>query len=164
MRAGLPRTLALRAGRLPHAFDIRARSATGERRLLSITPMLLAGWASEPPLVLHLFDLGPADDGHSVARRAVREEGARAVATESGRDPATAPRAALTDRELQVLRRVAAGRTTEQIADVLDISVHTVPNHVRNVRRKLGARSRLDAVVTAMRQGVLESPRERTSG
>ena len=94
----------------------------------------------------------------------MREEGAGAVATESGRDPATAPRAALTDRELQVLRRVAAGRTTEQIADVLDISVHTVPNHVRNVRRKLGARSRLDAVVTAMRQGVLESARERTSG
>ena len=109
MRAGLPRTLALRAGNLPHAFDIRARGATGERRLLSLTPMLVAGWASEPPLVLHLFDLGPADDGHSVARRAVREEGARAVATESGRDPATAPRAALTDRELQVLRRVAEG-------------------------------------------------------
>ena len=52
----------------------------------------------------------------------------------------------------------------EQIADELGISVHALPNHVRNARRKLGARSRLDAVVTAMRQGVLESPRERTSG
>ena len=109
VRAGLPRTLALRAGNLPHAFDIRARGATGERRLLSLTPMLVAGSASEPPLVLHLFDLSPADDGYGVAWRAVREEGARAVATESGRDPATPPRAALTDRGLQVLRRVAEG-------------------------------------------------------
>ena len=109
VRAGLPRTLALRAGNLPHAFDIRARGATGERRLLSLTPMLVAGSASEPPLVLHLFDLSPADDGYGVAWRAVREQGARAVATESGRDPATPPRAALTDRGLQVLRRVAEG-------------------------------------------------------
>ena len=126
--------------------------------------MLVAGWASEPPLVLHLFDLSPADGGYGVARRAVREEGARAVATESGRDPATPPRAALTDRGLQVLRWVAEGRATEQIADELGISVHTVRNHVRNARRKLGVRSKLDAVVTAMRQGALESPRELASG
>ena len=37
----------------------------------------------------------------------VRDEGAQAVATESGSDPATAPPPALTDHELQVLRRVA---------------------------------------------------------
>ena len=83
---------------------------------------------------------------------------------QSGSDPATVPRPALTDRELQVLRRVAEGRTTKQIADELDISVHTVRNHVRSFRSKLRASSKLDVVMTAMRQGVLESPLERASG
>ena len=61
----------------------------------------------------------------------------------------------------RVCATASAGRVTEQLADELEISVHTVRNHLRNARRKLGARSRLAAVVTAMRQGVLESPRER---
>ncbi len=38
---GCPALLALRAGRLPHAFDIQARSAAGERRLLSLTPVIV---------------------------------------------------------------------------------------------------------------------------
>ena len=70
---GCPALLALRAGNLPHAFDIRARGATGERRLLSITPMLVAGWASEPPLVLHL--VRPAPRGRWIRCRATRRAG-----------------------------------------------------------------------------------------
>lgn len=61
----------------------------------------------------------------------------------------------LTDRELEVLRLLARGKSTQAIADELDVSIHTVRNHVRNLTQKLGAHSKLEAVTTALRDGIL---------
>ena len=57
-----------------------------------------------------------------------------------------------------MLRLVALGQTADQIARDLDISPHTVRNHVSNFRRKLDARTKLEAVLTAMRLGILDYP------
>jgi DNA-binding CsgD family transcriptional regulator len=54
-----------------------------------------------------------------------------------------------------VLRHLAVGASTEQIARELNISVETVRNHIRAVLRKLGARSRLEAVAKARSQGLI---------
>lgn len=62
----------------------------------------------------------------------------------------------LSARELQVLRRVADGVGTTTIADELGLSVHTARNHVRNLMTKLGAHSRVEAVVLATRLGLIE--------
>lgn len=51
----------------------------------------------------------------------------------------------LTDRELEVLRLVAAGRTNREIADELVISQHTVARHLQNTYAKLGVSSRTAA-------------------
>jgi PAS domain S-box-containing protein len=55
----------------------------------------------------------------------------------------------LTPRQLEVLRLLAGGRSTEQIADGLHISRETARNHVRHVLRALGAHTRLEAVAHA---------------
>ena len=65
----------------------------------------------------------------------------------------------LTDRELDVIDLLAAARSTSEIAEALDLSIHTVRTHVQNVLAKLDARSKLDAVAQARRLGLL-----RTSG
>jgi DNA-binding CsgD family transcriptional regulator len=57
---------------------------------------------------------------------------------------------ALTDREQEVLRLVAAGEPTRRIAGQLGISRETVETHVRAGMRKLGARTRTEAAVRAM--------------
>lgn len=62
----------------------------------------------------------------------------------------------LTARELEVLRAIAAGQGTADIARALVLSEHTVRNHVRNVLAKLGAHTKLEAVVTAARAGLIE--------
>ena len=78
------------------------------------------------------------------------------VATQSGDEPAAVSvEGLLSRRETQVLELVAAGTTTGQIAEEMRISVHTVRNHVRNLRRKLDARTKLEAVATAFRRGLL---------
>ena len=64
-------------------------------------------------------------------------------------------RPALTGREREVLRLVAQGLDNRSIADRLFISSHTVLNHIRNVCRKLKARNKLEAVLTAMRLDLL---------
>ena len=65
-----------------------------------------------------------------------------------------APR--LTDREMQVLEQVAQGLNNRDIAKELFISENTVKNHVRNILEKLHLHSRMEAVVYAVREKLLE--------
>lgn len=61
----------------------------------------------------------------------------------------------LTPREKQVLQKVADGRTTEQIAQDLHISVYTVRRHFQNLMRKLGIHSKAEAVALALRRRLI---------
>ena len=70
------------------------------------------------------------------------------------RQQVPAPR--LTDRELQVLRLVAQGMNNRDIARQLYIAENTVKNHVRNILEKLQLHSRMEAVVYAVREKLLE--------
>jgi DNA-binding NarL/FixJ family response regulator len=69
---------------------------------------------------------------------------------------ADAPRPAITEREADVLRRLAWGYSNKEIAAELDISVKTVEVHKANASRKLGLRGRIDIVRYAMLQGWLK--------
>ena len=63
--------------------------------------------------------------------------------------PAPPPHPGLTPRQVEVLRLLERGHSTNQIADELHLSVETVRNHVRGVLRALGVHSRLEAVTLA---------------
>jgi pimeloyl-ACP methyl ester carboxylesterase/DNA-binding CsgD family transcriptional regulator len=63
----------------------------------------------------------------------------------------------LTPREVQVLRRVAAGSTNKKIAGDLGVAVSTVERHLVNLYTKIGARGRADAIAYALRHG-LDTP------
>jgi len=69
--------------------------------------------------------------------------------------------ATLTGREREVLGLLARGNSTEEIAATLFLSMHTVRNHVRNILTKLHARTKLEAVVTAARAGIVDLSPER---
>jgi two-component system NarL family response regulator len=62
----------------------------------------------------------------------------------------------LTDRELQVLKLVAQGMSNREVAEELFISENTVKNHVRNILEKLHLHSRMEAVVYAVREKLLD--------
>jgi DNA-binding NarL/FixJ family response regulator len=70
------------------------------------------------------------------------------------RQQVPAPR--LTDRELEVLKLVAKGLNNRDVAKQLFISENTVKNHVRNILEKLQLHSRMEAVVYAVREKLLE--------
>ncbi|HXF36455.1 MAG TPA: response regulator transcription factor [Actinomycetota bacterium] len=62
----------------------------------------------------------------------------------------------LTERELEVLRLVAQGLANRDIAKQLFISENTVKNHIRNILEKLHLHSRMEAVVYAVREKMIE--------
>jgi DNA-binding NarL/FixJ family response regulator len=61
----------------------------------------------------------------------------------------------LTARELEVLRMMATGLSTEALATKLFVSTNTVRNHVQSVLIKLGAHSKLEAVAIGIREGLV---------
>lgn len=61
----------------------------------------------------------------------------------------------LTARELEVLRHLAAGSTTERTAKELGVSKTTVNNHVQHLMKKLSAHSRLEAIRRAEQAGLI---------
>ncbi len=78
------------------------------------------------------------------------------LAALGGSDAGNGAAAGLTPRQLQVIRRVAEGRTNREIATELYLSVRTVDMHVRHSLIALGCRSRMDAARKAAGLGLLE--------
>jgi len=66
-----------------------------------------------------------------------------------------APPFALSARELEVLRSVAAGLSDKQVAGLLGISPKTVRNHLSQIFTKLQAGNRVEAVINALKLGAL---------
>jgi DNA-binding NarL/FixJ family response regulator len=63
---------------------------------------------------------------------------------------------ALTDREIDVVRLIAAGNSNKQIADRLSIGEATVKSHVTNILSKLGANDRAHAVTIGLKRGIID--------
>jgi len=63
---------------------------------------------------------------------------------------------ALTEREIEVLRRVAAGKSNKMIAAELDIAEGTVKTHMKSILPKLDASDRTHAVMIALKRGILD--------
>jgi DNA-binding NarL/FixJ family response regulator len=82
----------------------------------------------------------------------VLEQFRAATASDLAPSSAFAP---LTDRELEILRKVSDGLTNAEIGYALGISAQTVKNHVTSILRKLAVNDRTQAVVTALRRGWL---------
>ena len=63
--------------------------------------------------------------------------------------------ARLTAREREILCRIASGRTNQEIADELVLSVRTVEHHIANLYGKIGVRGRVDATAYALRHQLI---------
>ena len=63
----------------------------------------------------------------------------------------------LTERELEILNVIAKGYSNKEVARLLNISMQTVPVHIRNIYKKLQARNRSEATYEARRLGLIKS-------
>jgi DNA-binding NarL/FixJ family response regulator len=146
---------------LPDMSPVRAGKQilrqTGQVRVLALTHgeanaeagrLLLAGFDGHVSV-----EAGGAEIARAIKRIASGDEGMARLRSEessfNGSDQ-------LTKRELEVLGLLAIGLRNDQIAERLFLSPHTVRTHVQNIRMKLRVRSRLEAVLMAIRWGLAE--------
>lgn len=71
-------------------------------------------------------------------------------------EPQTPPGGELSDREMEVLLRLAEGETNKEIGEALFVSPNTIKSHVTNIYRKLDVSRRPQAVTRARELGILE--------
>lgn len=113
--------------------------------------MLLLCSAREPLQSVPLQRSEPEDAGREGAGPAADDTAAAAPAAIG-----VSRRVALTERELQVLRGMADGKSNAEIGRELFVSEDTVKTHARRLFRKLGARDRAHAVAAAFRAGLVK--------
>jgi PAS domain S-box-containing protein len=135
---------------LVEARDLRVRDKNGREVWLNVST------TSAPSLWRHRAALYHSFRPVRRGRKIGSTRSSRAVTSAPPRPrPRHAKERMLTNREREILGLLAAGTTTADMARRLFISPTTVRNHVRNILRKLGAHSRLEAVVLAMKHRVL---------
>ena len=145
----------LDAGHSPCPLIVSMLCASGGHKQIALTPVVVADQPGNDALTVYLFDDPSQTQPPSPARSAMpspTSEQHEPVPASAARAPGPNP---LSGREMQILRLIAVGTDTDQIAADLQISFHTVRNHVRSLRNKLGAKTKLDAVLTAMRHGLI---------
>jgi two-component system nitrate/nitrite response regulator NarL len=126
------------------------------------TAVVVASDASDPSTVAKARDLGVK--GFLAKSRSVSEVADALHRIASGRPvfdplPYTAshrdPSFVLTPREAEVLRRIAAGQSTRQMASEMNIAISTLRTYIKNVFAKIGVHSRLEAAAVARRANLL---------
>jgi DNA-binding NarL/FixJ family response regulator len=85
----------------------------------------------------------------------VAKEALREPPVETGKAGSASPYDSLTDREKQVLKLVAEGKSNKEVAQLLDISVKTAMSHREHVMAKLDLHSRTELIKFALREGVI---------
>lgn len=89
--------------------------------------------------------------GHSPISSSIARILVRRMSTPAASEPGPA----LTPRETEILRGIAKGFTYAELAEMLHISRHTVPVHIKNIYRKLAANNRSEAVYEASKRGLI---------
>jgi DNA-binding CsgD family transcriptional regulator/tetratricopeptide (TPR) repeat protein len=160
--AGLPVDVPARDGLDPYALSLTGDWEAAATRWADLASpyeeaLALAQAGHEEPLrrSLELLQRLGARPAATIVARRLREAGARDV-PRGPRRSTTANTARLTTRELDVLALVSDGLRNAEIAERLFLSRRTVDHHVSAILRKLGARTRGEAVAAASRLGLLE--------
>jgi PAS domain S-box-containing protein len=121
-----------------HTFEVRTRTRRGRTIWLDVT-----AFAADGPVPIVVY----------VARDVTRTRDLLRQLREHLVPNQDHPR--LTPRELEVLRAFAAGLSTGALAERLGVSRATIRNHAQNIFGKLGAHTRLEAVMLATRRRLL---------
>jgi DNA-binding NarL/FixJ family response regulator len=131
--------------------DIEVNTRRGERKWISLTTLLMPSNWPGLSLLVHLF----RDASQSREIRSRLEQELREADPPSEQLVASPLLMPLTPREVEVLRMLVGGASTESICRRLHIGKATVRSHVQHILAKLGVRSRLEAAALAVQHRIV---------
>ena len=139
-----------RRGEVVRHFDLKLRAKTGARVTVEVVILQVAAPSPQEFYLAHI--LKPSERGQP----AQVDPDPPASNGRPGHPEVQDARARrLSQREVEILGLVAAGRTTPEIAGYLHISCLTVRNHIQNILEKLEVHSKAEAVAFAFQKGLV---------
>lgn len=144
----------VRAGLDVSNFDMEISARTGRRVWVNVSLLVTYDEHTERRLIVHLMrDIERRKKAEQLTSDILRI--ARSLvntAEQSGELPPIIP---LTVQEGKILKLLVAGKTTKEMAAELRISVSTLRNHVSHINQKLHTKSRTEAVMQALKRGII---------
>ena len=136
------------------SFDLELKTASGSLIWLNVSVLVFEPLRFSAAVVVHIAH----DITTSRRRRTLYErlhETAREITQLVDEEHHLVPVPFLTQQEQRLLSLFAQGKTPAQVARELDISSQTLRNHLYHVNQKLGTHNRLEAVIHAVRRGLI---------
>ena len=152
----------VRIGEAPQSFELAIITATGKMIRVAVSVVVVLGpQPSEYSLVYLMTPMHRRRRADEAIDRLLSQTNlpgitVPGVTVATGAEQrGTAKQPHLTRRQLEVLLLLAEGKRSGEIADELNISVHTVRTHIQGILRTLGAANRLEAVSRALHERII---------
>ena len=152
----------VRIGEAPQSFELAIITATGKMIRVAISVVVVLGpETGEYALVYLMTPMHRRRRADEAIDRLLAQTNLPGVTLPGGPvitgadQRGTAKKPHLTRRQLEVLLLLAEGKRSGEIADQLNISVHTVRTHIQGILRTLGAANRLEAVSRALHERII---------
>ncbi len=152
----------LRIGEAPNSFELTIITATGKMLRVTVAVVSVLGpRPNEYNLIYLMTPMHRRRRADEAIDRLLAQVNIPGVTVPGSNTPGGAeqrgsrPQPHLTRRQLEVLLLIAEGKRSNEIADDLGISVHTVRTHIQGILRTLGAANRLEAVSRALHERII---------
>ena len=140
-----------------HPYEFQVKHRSGEMLKVKCSVIVAPSARARRYNYIHLLE--PLDPVLKIGSDEIARRGSAKTKTRLAADKRKAvsanPARKLTPREIEVLRLVASGTSTQDIAHTLGIQTSTVSNHIQHILDKLGAHTKLQAVYVAQQRGLL---------
>jgi PAS domain S-box-containing protein len=144
----------VRAGREVSNFDMEISTGAGRRVWVNVSLLVTYDEHTERRLVIHLMrDIRRRKKTEQLTSEMFRI--AKRLVSSAERSGELPPVVPLTDQEKKILALFAGGKATKEVAGELQISVSTLRNHISHINQKLHTRSRTEAVMQALKRGII---------
>lgn len=147
----------VRSGEAPQSFELDVHNSEGDSERVAVNILVVLGpQPTEYNVVYFMTPVRRRRRADEAIDRLLAGQRSSGIPALSGADRrGICKRTELTPRQSEVLRLLAAGHGSQEIAEILDISIHTVRTHAQAILRALGVGSRLEAVAKALNERII---------
>lgn len=143
-----------RTGKEISNYDMEIRTRSGPPVWVNVSLLIASNDLMQQRLAVHFMrDIRERKRAENLTGKVLRM--ARNLVSGTEESDALPPISTLTAQETKILRLLASGKTTMEVTAELQISMRTLRNHIYHVNQKLHTTSRIEAVMQALRRGLI---------
>ena len=144
----------IRAGRDVSNFDMEISTRAGRRIWVNVSLLVTYDQHTERRLVIHMMrDIGRRKKAERLTTEMLRI--ARSLVSSTDQTGELPPIVPLTSQEKKILSLLISGKGSNEASEELRVSMSTLRNHISHINRKLHTKNRTEAVMKALKRGII---------